>query len=134
MLIAERGGFEPPKRFRRLHAFQACLFSHSSISPCVTLHGFPYAFAKPTAKIIFLTLLSAKKAILFTFYPQFKTQIGRQASSNCVLVPGRQLYAPLKALRLRRSRTQRQMTAEVRKLAKEPHSTLLLNFLMTVLG
>ena len=26
------------------------------------------------------------------------------------------------------------MTAEVRKLAKEPHSTLLLNSLMTVLG
>jgi len=32
------------------------------------------------------------------------------------------------------SRAGRQMTAEVRKLAKEPHSTLLLNFLMTVLG
>ena len=26
-------GFEPPKRFRRLHAFQACLFNHSSIFP-----------------------------------------------------------------------------------------------------
>ncbi len=34
--FAERGGFEPPNRFRRLHAFQACLFSHSSI--------FPFAF------------------------------------------------------------------------------------------
>ena len=32
-LLAEREGFEPSKRFRRLHAFQACLFSHSSISP-----------------------------------------------------------------------------------------------------
>ena len=31
--FAERGGFEPPKRFRRLHAFQACLFNHSSIFP-----------------------------------------------------------------------------------------------------
>ena len=30
---AERGGFEPPIRFRRIHAFQACLFNHSSISP-----------------------------------------------------------------------------------------------------
>ena len=30
---AERGGFEPPKRFGRLHAFQACLFTHSSIFP-----------------------------------------------------------------------------------------------------
>ena len=33
LLYAERGGFEPPKRFRRLHAFQACLFNHSSIFP-----------------------------------------------------------------------------------------------------
>lgn len=32
-LIAERGGFEPPIRFWRIHAFQACLLSHSSISP-----------------------------------------------------------------------------------------------------
>ena len=31
--IAERGGFEPPKPFWSLHAFQACLFNHSSISP-----------------------------------------------------------------------------------------------------
>lgn len=30
---AERTGFEPVSRFRRLHAFQACLLSHSSISP-----------------------------------------------------------------------------------------------------
>ena len=32
-LLAERRGFEPRNRFGRLHAFQACLFSHSSISP-----------------------------------------------------------------------------------------------------
>ena len=32
-LFAERGGFEPPNRFRRLHAFQACQFSHSCIFP-----------------------------------------------------------------------------------------------------
>ena len=30
---AEKAGFEPANRFGRLHAFQACLFSHSSISP-----------------------------------------------------------------------------------------------------
>ena len=29
---AERGGFEPPLRFRK-HAFQACAFSHSATSP-----------------------------------------------------------------------------------------------------
>ena len=33
LYYAERGGFEPPNRFRRLHAFQACLFSHSSTFP-----------------------------------------------------------------------------------------------------
>ena len=32
-LVAERTGFEPVKPFRGLHAFQACLFNHSSISP-----------------------------------------------------------------------------------------------------
>ena len=30
---AERAGFEPAKRFWRLHTFQACLFNHSSTSP-----------------------------------------------------------------------------------------------------
>ena len=33
--FAERGGFEPPIRFWRIHAFQACLLSHSSTSPDV---------------------------------------------------------------------------------------------------
>ena len=32
---AERTGFEPANRFCRLHAFQACLFNHSSTSPFV---------------------------------------------------------------------------------------------------
>ena len=31
--FAENAGFEPAIRFRRIHAFQACLFNHSSISP-----------------------------------------------------------------------------------------------------
>ena len=31
--LAERRGFEPRKPFWSLHAFQACLFNHSSISP-----------------------------------------------------------------------------------------------------
>lgn len=31
--FAEKAGFEPAKPFRGLHAFQACLFNHSSISP-----------------------------------------------------------------------------------------------------
>ena len=33
MILAERGGFEPPIPFRGIHAFQACLFSHSSTFP-----------------------------------------------------------------------------------------------------
>ena len=32
-MFAERGGFEPPILFWSIHAFQACLLSHSSISP-----------------------------------------------------------------------------------------------------
>ena len=37
-LFAERTGFEPANRFCRLHAFQACLFNHSSTSPnCLRL-------------------------------------------------------------------------------------------------
>ena len=31
--FAERTGFEPANQFCRLHAFQACLFNHSSTSP-----------------------------------------------------------------------------------------------------
>ena len=33
ILPAERAGFEPAIHFWRIHAFQACLFNHSSISP-----------------------------------------------------------------------------------------------------
>ena len=35
ILPAERTGFEPASQFCRLHAFQACLFNHSSTSPIV---------------------------------------------------------------------------------------------------
>ena len=35
VLKAERTGFEPANRFCRLHAFQACLFNHSSTSPLI---------------------------------------------------------------------------------------------------
>ena len=33
MFIAERQGFEPRIPFWGIHAFQACLFNHSSTSP-----------------------------------------------------------------------------------------------------
>ena len=57
-LPAERGGFEPPKRFRRLHAFQACLFSHSSISP--------WRFRG--AKVIFLFRIRAIPLIIYIYF------------------------------------------------------------------
>ena len=34
--FAERTGFEPANQFCRLHAFQACLFNHSSTSPMIS--------------------------------------------------------------------------------------------------
>jgi hypothetical protein len=33
MYVAERGGFEPPVEYYPTHAFQACAFSRSAISP-----------------------------------------------------------------------------------------------------
>ena len=41
-VFAERGGFEPPIRFWRIHAFQACLFNHSSTFPHL---GYSYSGA-----------------------------------------------------------------------------------------
>lgn len=32
-MMAERKGFEPSIRYKRIHAFQACDFNHSSTSP-----------------------------------------------------------------------------------------------------
>ena len=31
--LAMKEGFEPSKRYKRLHTFQACAFSHSATSP-----------------------------------------------------------------------------------------------------
>ena len=43
---AERRGFEPRKPFWSLHAFQACLFNHSSISPALFKHYFSISATK----------------------------------------------------------------------------------------
>src|SRR3546814_1549214 len=32
-LLADRGGFEPPIRYSRIHAFQACAFNRSATCP-----------------------------------------------------------------------------------------------------
>ena len=32
-LLADRGGFEPPIRYERIHAFQACAFNRSATCP-----------------------------------------------------------------------------------------------------
>ena len=37
--FAERARFELANQFCRSHAFQACLFSHSSISPLLFCHA-----------------------------------------------------------------------------------------------
>ena len=58
---AERAGFEPAKPFRGLHAFQACLFNHSSISPCFR-----------SAKVKQLYNKSKLSPIYFLFYVHFK--------------------------------------------------------------
>ena len=41
--LAERRGFEPRKPFWSLHAFQACLFNHSSLrtTPKMNFSGYP---------------------------------------------------------------------------------------------
>src|SRR5690606_24685327 len=48
--LADRGGFEPPIRYSRIHAFQACAFNHSATCPttrptkkCRPRSGFPGA-------------------------------------------------------------------------------------------
>jgi hypothetical protein len=46
--LAEKAGFEPAVPFRGTHAFQACLFNHSSISP--EYSGFALAVAKVVKK------------------------------------------------------------------------------------
>ena len=52
---AERTGFEPVKPFRGLHAFQACLFNHSSISPICCDNVWLSDFAAAKIVIIFHT-------------------------------------------------------------------------------
>ena len=52
-LDAERTGFEPVKPFRGLHAFQACLFNHSSISPNMLYNVWLFVFAAAKIVIIF---------------------------------------------------------------------------------
>ena len=59
--FAERRGFEPRKPFWSLHAFQACLFNHSSISPILLLlvkrvqntKNFPIAYVSVHKSILF---------------------------------------------------------------------------------
>ena len=47
LLESEKGGFEPPRRFHDLPAFQASLFSHLSTSPI-------FAMAQMGAKVIII--------------------------------------------------------------------------------
>ena len=62
---AEKAGFEPAIRFWRIHAFQACLFSHSSISP----HEKEAFFAKKRVQIT--NYLLHTNTIYEKFYSKF---------------------------------------------------------------
>ena len=59
---AERAGFEPAKPFRGLHAFQACLFNHSSISPIIRLVS-----SKTTAKYEKIPICKRFSAQIYSF-------------------------------------------------------------------
>ena len=59
---AERAGFEPAKPFKGLHAFQACLFNHSSISPIIRL-----ASSKTTAKYEKIPICNLFSAQIYSF-------------------------------------------------------------------
>lgn len=50
--MAERGGFEPPVRCWRTHAFQACTLSHSDISPKIGI--FLLIYYQKFARVIFI--------------------------------------------------------------------------------
>ena len=47
--LAEREGFEPSIRYKRIHTFQACSFSHSDTSPelIASLSGNRMGISKP---------------------------------------------------------------------------------------
>ena len=49
LFFAERTGFEPVIRFWRIHAFQACLFNHSSTSPFSNQPEAPFHVFYPLA-------------------------------------------------------------------------------------
>ena len=69
---AERAGFEPAKPFRGLHAFQACLFNHSSISPLIIS---THPLSKATAnyeKIPIRNLFSAQIYTFWLTYTQYR--------------------------------------------------------------
>ena len=42
--MAERKGFEPSIRYKRIHAFQACDFNHSSTFPRIENYTIDYSF------------------------------------------------------------------------------------------
>ena len=54
MKLAEREGFEPSTPFWSVHAFQACAFNHSAISPAYFSRGFNMANKARGSAICFL--------------------------------------------------------------------------------
>ena len=62
-------GFEPMKHFWRLHAFQACLFNHSSISPYILL-------------LYISSLRTSLGALHLTVFSMFPSQSSTVSSTN----------------------------------------------------
>ena len=62
VIHAERRGFEPRIPFRGIHAFQACLFNHSSISPKFQISPLFLAFS---TNILAFGSVFSYKCILF---------------------------------------------------------------------
>ena len=70
--FAERTGFEPVSRFRRLHAFQACLFNHSSIFPVFRLQIYAKFIDYPQS-VHALTIKIPHRCV--QFYPKLDTTL-----------------------------------------------------------
>ncbi len=66
--VADRGGFEPPIRYKRIHAFQACAFNRSATCPNFFLAK---QFKAANAKSIIIAALILVTQVLKFFGSEF---------------------------------------------------------------
>ena len=74
---AERTGFEPVIRFWRIHAFQACLFNHSST--------FPYVSGAKIQQICDTWWISKGKKVVIWELPHYKGLLLHHFQRECPL-------------------------------------------------